>query len=37
MKQMFRDGRTDSVIGWLSKLRWNNIIEMVEMTGKLDE
>jgi hypothetical protein len=37
MKQMIRYGENDMEIWWISKLRWNIGLEMVEMTWKFDE
>jgi hypothetical protein len=37
MKQMIRYGGNDIEIWWISKLRWNKWLDMVEMTLKSDE
>jgi hypothetical protein len=37
MKQMIRYGEKDRGNGWISKMRWNKWLEMVEITVKTDE
>jgi hypothetical protein len=37
MKQMIKNGGKDRENGWISKLRLNKWLEMVEMERKYDE
>jgi hypothetical protein len=37
MNQMIRNGGKDREIWWISKMRWNKWLEMVEKTVKMDE
>jgi hypothetical protein len=37
MKQMIRHGGKDIENGWISKLRWNKWLEMVNKTEEMDE
>jgi hypothetical protein len=36
MKQMIWYGVNDTKIGWISKLRWNKWLDMLEITMKFD-
>jgi hypothetical protein len=37
MKQMIRYDGHESENGWISKMRWNKRLDMVEMPDKMDE
>jgi hypothetical protein len=37
MKQMIRNGGESSENGRISKIRWNKLLNMIEMTVKMDE